>query len=79
MRKYIRKMMKYAAEHKGVKASKFIKNKFEKMQIKKYGAYRRDLNIQKGTHPRKTWKNRCAIVLFTDGKGKRGLNEKAGT
>ena len=42
MRKYIRQMMRYDAQCKGIKASKYVKEQFEKRQIKKYGPYIRD-------------------------------------
>ena len=71
MRKYIRQMMRYDAQCKGIKASKYVKEQFEKRQIKKYGPYIRDLAKAISTHPRRTWKNRCSGVYMQ--------NEKAGT
>lgn len=58
MRKYIRYKLRKKAEDLGVKASEYVRNEFNKMQIKKYGYLKRKKNQLKGTHKRKTWKNR---------------------
>lgn len=63
MRKYIRKMMKYNAEQQRIKASKFVHNNFEQLQIKKYTKTRRDINKAKGTHKRRIWKQRILLYV----------------
>lgn len=63
MRKYIRKILKYNAEKQSVKASKWVHNRFEQLQIKKYKKKRRDINKAKGTHPRHNWKARIALYV----------------
>ena len=57
-RKIIRNGMRREAEFHGAKASKFVKNEFDRYQIKKVGATVRKLNQAKGTHKRRTWKTR---------------------
>ena len=63
MRKYTRKIMKYDAEKKGVKASMFVHDEFEELQNKKYGETRTMINKVIGTHPRKLWKHRIGFVV----------------
>lgn len=63
MRKHIRKMLKYDAEQKDVKASKWVHRQFENIQIKKQGKKSRDIHKAVGTHKRRVWKSR--IELFT--------------
>lgn len=75
MRKYIRKMLKYTAEHQGVKASKFIKERFDKLQVKKYGAIKRDIYKAISTRPRRAWKHYIKnVVEFHAAAGKYKLN-----
>lgn len=62
-RKFIRKMLKVKAEHIGVKPSKYVKETFDRYQIKKYGRIRRLINQAKGTHPLKNWHMRIANVI----------------
>lgn len=63
MRKYIRAMSRGEAEKMGAKPSKWVRNEFDRYQIKKYGGKRRKINRAKGTHRRNTWKARIAAVL----------------
>lgn len=58
MRKIIRNMLRSKAERIDVKPSRFVKSEFNKIQVKKYGNTRRLINQMKGTHKRKTWKQR---------------------
>ena len=58
MRKYIRKMLRSKAERMRVKPSRFVGAEFDKIQVKRYGSTRRDVNQAKGTHKRSTWKQR---------------------
>ena len=60
MRKYIRKILKSEANKKHIKESKYIKDMFNSMQIKKYGTKKRIENQLKGTHKKNTWKNRIS-------------------
>ena len=63
MRKYIRSILSSRAKKEDVKASKYVHNNFEELQIKKYGERRRKINEAKGAKPRRKWKNRIAIEL----------------
>ncbi len=63
MRKYIRLILKNKAEKQGIKASKYVHYKFDEIQVKKYGATKRNINKAKGSKPRRKWKNRIEMVL----------------
>ena len=63
MRKYIREMLRNRAEKEGVKASTYVHDEFERMQVKKYGETKRMKNRAKGTHTRSKWKSRIEAVL----------------
>ncbi len=58
-----RNMLRAQAERLGVKPSKYVAKEFDKAQVKKHGETRRRINQAKGTHPRRTWKQRIADVL----------------
>lgn len=62
-RKCRRNMLRVQAEKLGVKPSKYVAREFDKGQVKKYGRIRRLINQAKGTHPRRTWKQRIATAL----------------
>lgn len=59
-RKIIRNGFRRQAEILKVKPSTWVHNMFEKFQIKKYGEKLREINVDKGTHPKRTWKNRIS-------------------
>lgn len=63
MRKHIRNQMRKIAEVNGVKASTFVHNEFDRHQIKEVGATTREINKAKGTHKRRTRKQRIATAL----------------
>ena len=63
MRKIIRSILRAEGERKGVKASRYMSRKFNRLQIKKYGALRRRINQAKGTHKRDVWRQRIASVI----------------
>ena len=63
MRKYIRQMLRKRAENAGIKPSKFVHSRFVNMQVEKYGQKTREINMAKGTHPRRTWKNRILLGI----------------
>lgn len=63
-RKYIRAMLRGEAERKGVKPSKWVNRNFDRLQIKKHGLEKREINKAIGTHPRRRWKLRTAIGLL---------------
>ena len=63
MRKIIRNMLRKQAEKIGVKSSRYVASNFDKYQVDKYGKTRRRINQAKGTHARRTWKNRIADVI----------------
>lgn len=62
-RKYIRKIMRAAAERKGIKASRFVNREFDRLQRKKYGATVRSINKVKGAHKRGTWRTRIEALF----------------
>lgn len=61
-RKLIRNAMRHEGEKYSSKPSKYLRNAFDRYQIKKYGGKRRKINQAKGTHRRRTWKTRIAAV-----------------
>lgn len=62
-RKIIRNGLRREAEIRGVKQSLFVHKMFEKYQIMRFGKKIRIINKAKGTHPKRTWKNRiCEVV-----------------
>ena len=63
VRKYIRNALRVEGERMGVKPSLYVARKFDKYQVDKYGETRRRINQAKGTHARRTWKNRIADVV----------------
>ena len=63
MRKYIRNMLRSKAERMNVKASRYVGAEFDKIQDKRYGSTRRDINQVKGTHKRSTWKQRISLYV----------------
>lgn len=63
MRKYIRKAIRETAGHEGKKPSKWVREVFNQIQIKKYGVDRRTFNMAKGTHKRSLWFSR--FEMFT--------------
>lgn len=65
MRKYIREIMRNNARKQNIKPSKWVRSEFDRKQVKKYGQERRSINKAKGTHKRRTWKQR--ILLFVKG------------
>lgn len=62
-RKIIRNGLRREAEIRGVKQSTFVHNVFEKYQIMRFGKKIRRINEAKGTHPKRTWKNRILSVV----------------
>lgn len=63
IRKVIRNGMRHDAEKKGVKASKWVRNAWDRYQLKKVGAKKRRINQAKGARPRRTWRQSIAAVL----------------
>lgn len=64
MRKYIRAMLRGEAEKFGAKPSKWVNREFNRLQIKKYGVEKREINKAKGTHPKSRWKARIEFGLL---------------
>lgn len=58
MRKLRRKMLRYEAEHRHVKASQFIKEQWHRYQIRQVGDAARTAHITRGTHKKSTWSAR---------------------
>lgn len=57
-----RHQLRVAAERLGVKPSRFVSTEFDADQVKKYGEKRRRINQAKGTHKKRTWKQRIAAL-----------------
>ena len=62
-RKFIRNTMRHAAEKKGVKASKWVRNEWDRYQRKKVGGKKRAINKAKGTLPRRKWRMWIKLAL----------------
>lgn len=62
-RKVIRNGYRSEAEFRGVNASRFVAQMFDRRQIKKYGATVRIINQAKGTKPRRVWRERILGAL----------------
>lgn len=60
MRKHQREILRRQAERKGVKASRFVHEKWDKLQRKKLGVSARRHNIAHGTKPKRLWRSRIA-------------------
>ncbi len=56
MRKYKRAIYRAYAERKGLKASEFVYNTWDRLQIKKRGLSMRRANQRHGTKPRYKWR-----------------------
>lgn len=63
MRKHFRNMLRAKADRLGVKASSYVKDKFNAFQIDRVGETKRIINQAHGTHTRDTWKNRVNLAL----------------
>lgn len=64
MRKYKRSIMRAAGENKGYKPSRFVAMAWNEYQVNKVGRKRRKINVAKGTHPKRSWRNRIADALM---------------
>lgn len=60
MRKHQREILRRQAERKGVKASRYVREEWDKIQRKKLGASARLRNIAHGTKPKRLWRSRIA-------------------
>lgn len=63
MRKYIRNLMRAEARRMCVKPSEYVKNRFDELQIKRYGKTRRLINQAKGTHSGYKWEQRIKFYI----------------
>ena len=74
MRKYIRAMLRGKAEKIGAKPSKYVNREFDRMQVKKYGVERREINKARGTAPKSRWGQRTELgIMNADArKGRKG-------
>ncbi len=63
MRKYIRKILRAEAKRKGFRPSKWVHLEWQRLQVKKCGAKRREINQAKGTQPKSKWRNRINSQL----------------
>ena len=56
MRKYKRAINRAYAERKGIKASRFVAETWDKLQIRRVGWSARRMNQRHGTKPRNKWR-----------------------
>ena len=71
MRKYRRMVLRMQAANKlRVKPSKFLRKMWERYQTHKYGATAVAINKARGTHKKRTWKQRVNIYAYNLGKGR---------
>lgn len=63
MRKYIRHMMRIAAEKKHMKPSRAVHQSWEDRQVKKLGWTHRAINVAKGTAPKHKWGQRIRVMI----------------
>lgn len=63
-RKYIRGMLSREARRKKIKPSKWVNREFDRIQIEKYGIYGREINKEKGTHKKSTWRTRVQLAIM---------------
>ena len=75
MRKYIRAMLHEEAKRIGAKPSKYVNREFDRIQIKKYGIEKREINKAIGTAPKSRWKQRIEIGLL-NASDRKELKEK---
>ena len=69
MRKYRRRALRLYAMRTGAKASKFVHTMWERYQVKKYGATTVAINRARGTHKKRTWKERIGLFAYNQKKG----------
>lgn len=75
-RKYVRGILRHEAERKKIKPSKWVNREYNRLQIKKYGIERREINKATGTHKKSTWRARIALAIV-EAKERRKRAEKA--
>lgn len=56
MRKYRRTIYRAYAERKGIKASRYVREAWERYQIKKVGRAVRVFNWWRSTRPKRNWR-----------------------
>ena len=70
MRKYRRMLLRMQAMNKlRAKPSKFLKKMWDRYQVKKYGAATVAINRARGTHKKRTWKERIGLLAYNQKKG----------
>lgn len=62
-RKIIRNIIRAEGKRQGVKPSRYLARKFDKIQAEKYGTTVRRINQAKGTHKRNVWRMRIESVV----------------
>ena len=60
MRKHQREILRRQAERKGVKASRYVREAWDRLQHKKLGDAERLHNVAHGTKPKRLWRSRVA-------------------
>lgn len=59
MRRYKRAILRHRAEKLGVKASRYVREAWDKLQRKAVGT-QRGVNVAHGTKPKRLWRSRVA-------------------
>ena len=77
MRKYIRAMLRGKAEKIGAKPSKYVNREFDRMQVKKYGVEKREINKARGTAPKRRWRALTEIGIMNASNRKEKKVKKA--
>lgn len=63
MRKYIRYHLRVVAQKAHAKPSKYVNMGWDHIQNNKVGDRVRSINKAKGTHPKRTWRQRIQAVV----------------
>lgn len=75
-RKYVRGMLRREAERKKIKPSKWVNHEFDRLQIKKYGIEQREINKEKGTNKKSTWRQRITFAIEKAKERRERTNKK---
>ena len=60
MRRYKRAILRHRAEKRGAKASRYVREAWDRLQRKKLGDAERLHNVAHGTKPKRLWRSRVA-------------------
>lgn len=60
MRRLMRSILRSRAEKKGVKPSRYVAKMWNRYEVRKLGQAERDLNVRRGTKPKRLWPGRVS-------------------